>query len=139
MVACVGRNSEGCIFHAETKSFPAGSPLLGEAYAALFSLKVADRLQIADVILEGDFQVVINALSGVEDDCPWSISSVISDPRQFSFLFRSCFFRFSPRDANYLAHQLACWAASSSFEGCVPHSHELLCNFPWVYAGFDPP
>lgn len=59
-------------------------------------------------------------------------------PPRFFFYALSLVTKLTLRDANNsLGHHVAHWVAFFSFEGCVSYSHELFCNYLWVYAGFD--
>ncbi|KAB1227261.1 hypothetical protein CJ030_MR1G029369 [Morella rubra] len=137
-VACVGRTSSGLVVFACSKLFPAQTPLIGEALAAAFGIQQAAIRGVQNLKLEGDSLVVVNAFSQDPSLCPWSLDSIVANSQLIVSSFLSWEFLFSSCSANSLAHDLARWAASSLFEGSVPHSLELFGSYPWVDMGLIP-
>lgn len=129
-VECVCRDSDGAILGASVALGVATDPVVGEARGAVLGLQTAIDLRLASVILEVDSALVVDALQCSRAPCPWLISMDVCNARVLIDSLQACKVVFSPRSANSLSHDLARWAASSSFEGCLSPSLELLCNYP---------
>ncbi|KAL0009259.1 hypothetical protein SO802_010761 [Lithocarpus litseifolius] len=95
--------------------FPLGA-LEAEAKAAECGLIFAWELGLREVIIEGDSQVVIHALS-TEQPAPLSIQQLISGTKTWLPNFRAWKARFARRDCNKAAHLMARHA--KEIEDCI--------------------
>ncbi|KAL5566025.1 hypothetical protein UlMin_029189 [Ulmus minor] len=109
-VACVAHDSKGDILSWGSKIIPLCSPLVAEACAAEFAIDFAASSRWSAVNFAGDAKIVLDALSSLRSNVFWSISAVLDNCilKLNSFVFWS--FSFAPREANFLAHNLARWA-----------------------------
>ncbi|KAB1215305.1 hypothetical protein CJ030_MR4G018391 [Morella rubra] len=139
MAACVCRDHQGKILYAAAKKLCCVDSTMGEAEALWFGVSIANQFSWPDVIFEGGPLVVMTAVDRPLSDCPWQIESVVA-------MIKSCFaahpsFKcsFSPWCANFAAHSLAQWAASSLREGCFLEFCGHSDRLPRIYEGSDPP
>lgn len=115
----VFRNDLGVVLGAWTNCFKSENSFCVETEAAVQALKIAQSLQLERVTFEGDALNVILAFSGVSDAEDWRARKLLSDGRNLMANHLFWFLIFSPRSGNTLAHNLASWAADSSFCGHV--------------------
>jgi hypothetical protein len=96
---------------------------VGEALATQLAIFLACFLNLYRFILEGYFVVVIQALNQPFSDLDWRISYIIleslDDIPSTSFWEA----RKINRSANFCAHLVACWAATSFHTGSIPFSY----------------
>jgi hypothetical protein len=129
-LAAVCRDEFGKLLYVWTDSNVKGSSTWAEAHATLLAAKEASKLQLKYVILEAHSQIVINALNQVSECSDWEIEDIVADIR--SILDSSCsswLAHFVHRDLNFLAHNLASWAADCSSRGPVT----ISTIPPWVF------
>ncbi|OVA02226.1 Reverse transcriptase zinc-binding domain [Macleaya cordata] len=108
--AAVARNSEGALLGCITSVSECSSPIEAEAFAFLLGASFASRFHTERVIIEGDAKLVVQAISGTQEDIPWRIQSHISDLRHVLHRDDNLEFVFIKRDANCVAHSLAKFA-----------------------------
>lgn len=70
LAVCVCRDSEGHVLFVRTKRLPPCSPLMGEAWAALYVAQEAFLLPTQGIILEGDSLLVIEAIQNPSSAMP---------------------------------------------------------------------
>ncbi|KAB1212350.1 hypothetical protein CJ030_MR5G025120 [Morella rubra] len=114
------QNNAGQILFAWSKRASPGTPLVGEAKAALFAVQEASFLDYPLIEFEGDNLQVCNALSLDDFQPDWSISSYILDAKALSCNQSSRKVHHVGRDANRVAHNLAKWAARENVVGNIP-------------------
>ena len=121
-VAVTGRDQEGKFVAAWEEQLCPGSPLSGEANAALWAIQRAANASFKNVVIEGDSWNVIEPLRNQESTPHWSIKSVVEDILYFAKGFDNVNFSFVLREGNEVAHLLARWAAFLNWNGPVPIS-----------------
>lgn len=139
MVACICRDFQRRVLHVETKRLQTVDPTLGEAEALWLGVQVADRFSWETVYFEGDPMIVMEVVSKDLSECPRLIEAIISRGQSLVSATSAFSLSFIPRCANYAAHSLAQWAASSRREGCFPEFCGLHSRSSWVFEEFDPP
>lgn len=104
------RNSNGSIIKAWTGYSNAPSPYVAEAEASLQTLRMADEMQISNLILEGDALNVIRSIKGDNTCIEWQGKQSIISCRKL--LSDHCFWAMYHvyRERNWAAHNLAKWA-----------------------------
>ena len=83
-VAIIGRDQEGKFVAAWVGQLCPGSPLSGEANAALLAIQRAADVGFKNVVIEGDSWNVIEPLRNHESAPHWSIKSVVEDILYFA-------------------------------------------------------
>jgi len=78
--AYFNRDWEGTVLKAGSHHYGCASVLLTEARALRDGVQAANMVGFHNIIIEGDNQIIINALLGVISS-PWKISTVINDVR----------------------------------------------------------
>ncbi|KAL5698383.1 hypothetical protein ACHQM5_029431 [Ranunculus cassubicifolius] len=104
--AAIARDCEGKIQGGCAKFIHAYKVEEAEAQAVELVLLMAWQQEWRDIILEGDCQVVIEALKG-KDAGHWSIRAIIDHCRKMCKYLNSVSICFYPRLGNTLAHNLA--------------------------------
>jgi ribonuclease HI len=106
-VAAVIRDSKGNFLAASTTFLPSVAlAAMAEAMAMREGLALANRLGCNNVIMESDSTETVEAFSG--EDVWWGDSSAIfADCVDLASLIDKISFKFSPREANGVAHELA--------------------------------
>lgn len=117
--AVVGRDSDGFVKGLLTKQIFCTSPARGEAEALVLALELCELLSVNSVILESDSMDVINSLKSPSEDCPWTITDYISLYRSKLNLLIAWDIMHIHRSANFAAHNLAKWSASSFVFGLL--------------------
>ncbi|KAL5583449.1 hypothetical protein UlMin_015891 [Ulmus minor] len=112
-IACVARNDKADIVRWEARRIDLYSPLVAEALAVDMAIKMAVQANWRYICLMSDFKIVIEALQNRNSDSPWSISSILDNCKLNVCNFAAYSFVFSPRAANFLAHNLAKWCLHS--------------------------
>ena len=108
------RNDNGLIMAAFTQTIPLPTSVeMMEVLAARNALVLAKELCLNQVLLEGDSEIIINALSNVGRDSS-SYSHILLDIKLLTHAFMGVSFCHSRRQANKVAHRLA----------------RSACNFP---------
>ncbi|XP_039003792.1 uncharacterized protein LOC120130668 [Hibiscus syriacus] len=101
------RNNEGKIMGACRRFSPRITlPFAAEAQAAVHAMVFVLDLGFKEVIIEGDSRSVVSRLSSTDPDFS-EIGAFIWDARRRSEAFSTRAFRFTPRNSNRAAHQLA--------------------------------
>ena len=129
-VAVVDRDQEGiCVATWAEQRIP-GSPLFGEASAALMAIQKAAEVGFKNVVIEGDAWNVIEPLRNQVAAPYWSIKSVVEDILYLAKGFDNVNFSFVCREGNEAAHLLARWAAFLNWNGSVSISNlsPLICQ-----------
>ncbi|KAL0013718.1 hypothetical protein SO802_000787 [Lithocarpus litseifolius] len=121
-VAVVGRDQEGNLVAAWAEQRCPGSPLFGEANAALLAIQRAVEAGFKNVVIKGDALNVIEPLKNQLTVPHWSIKTVVEDILYFAKGLDNVNFSFVCRDGNEVAHLLARWAAILNWNGPVPIS-----------------
>ncbi|XP_050238292.1 uncharacterized protein LOC126687779 [Mercurialis annua] len=105
--ACVARNHNGKPIHSHAQVFNhVQSPMVVEALALREAILVARRLQVMEIIFEGDAKCIIDAMKGelsVDLDC----DVILEDCRRLCQTFRLVSFEFIRRSGNWVANYLA--------------------------------
>jgi hypothetical protein len=136
--AAVCRDSKGKIIKAIAQTNPSCEPTYGEALAAQLAASLAAGLKLTKFSLEGDSQIVINALTTPSITVDWHIESVIANALTLipsSSLWEA---KKIHRSANFCAHHVAYWAAARVFSGCIPTYFPPPPSSP-ICSGKDPP
>ncbi|KAB1213710.1 hypothetical protein CJ030_MR5G004853 [Morella rubra] len=134
MLAVVCRNSDGLLLFAWTKRLPPGTPLVGEARAALFAVQEACLLSYPLVVFQGDNLQVCRTLSQADFSPDWSIDPIICDIQALLEAHASWSFSHVRRGANLLAHNVAKWAVNENLDGSIPP-----CCIPFDILCYDNP
>ncbi|KAL5572339.1 hypothetical protein UlMin_021936 [Ulmus minor] len=108
-IACVARNDKADIVRWEARRIHLCSPLVAEALALDMTIKMAVQANWRYICLVSDSKVVIEALQDRSSVSPWSVSSILDNCKLNVCNFTAYAFVFSPRAANFLAHNLARW------------------------------
>ena len=122
-MAVVGRDQEGFCVAAWAEQRIPGSPLIGEASAALLAIQKAADAGFKKVVIEGDAWNVIEPLRNQVAAPHWSIKIVVEDILFLAKGFDNVKFSFVGREGNEAAHLLAGWAALLNWNGPVPISN----------------
>ena len=137
-LAIVGRDDKGDLMFAWAKQIEPGSPLMGEAKAALCAIKRAIENGFSKIIVEGDAWNVIDPLSNTGMTSHWSIAEVITNILDFVKCFDDISFSVY-REGHVSAHLLAKWVAFVNWVGPVPISKvSLLVSETVERDGFRP-
>jgi hypothetical protein len=137
--AAVCRDSKGKIIKAIAQTNPSCEPTYGEALAAQLAASLAAGLKLTKFSLEGDSQIVINALTTPSITVDWHIESVIANALTLipsSSLWEA---KKIHRSANFCAHHVAYWAAARVFSGCIPTYFPPLLPLLYVVVKIHPP
>ena len=110
-LAIVGKDDKRDLLFAWAEQIEPGSPLVGEAKAALCAVKRAIENGFSKIIVEGDAWNVIDPLSNTGNGPHWSIVEVVTDILDFVKCFDAILFSFVYREGNVPTHLLAQWAA----------------------------
>jgi hypothetical protein len=132
--ATLCRSSDGNIIHMASLISPPFSLNMGEALVAQLAISVNGSLNLDQFILEGDFEVVIQAINFPFSNQDWRISPVImsslkSIPSNSLWEARKI-----NRNANFCAHSMARCAAARSYFGSIL----ISISFRSPDSGFDP-
>ncbi|XP_056690230.1 uncharacterized protein [Spinacia oleracea] len=100
------RNNEGISISACTFNLGQTQAFMAEAIALHKGLQEARRLQIDNLLIEGDNLLIINAVKGVWST-PWKISNIISDIKHLLTLFTTWDIKHIFREANSAADWIA--------------------------------
>lgn len=92
-----------------------------------------------EVILEGDFEIVIKAIQLWPQKSNWRIHSLVQEIRAVCCRLQSWQAVHVYRGPNELVQDLARWAAAEFSSVCIPCSCEHSLNLSWLYASSDPP
>jgi ribonuclease HI len=123
-LAVVARDENGQILNAWANEHIPCDPLQAEAAALFWAVQLAIQKDFKHVIIEGDSKICINALNGNLNSVNWSISSIVCNIFDLCKYFSSCFFFWTRREANGVAHSLA--KAASSLRS--PLFFSCCCN-----------
>ncbi|KAL0009349.1 hypothetical protein SO802_010851 [Lithocarpus litseifolius] len=122
-VAVVGRDQKGNLVATWVEQRCPGSPLSGEANAALLAIQRAVEAGFKNVVIEGDALNVIEPLRNQLIAPHWSIKFVVEDILYFAKGLDNVKFSFVCRVGNEAAHLLARWVAILNWNGPVPISN----------------
>jgi hypothetical protein len=75
-----------------------------EVSAICWTLELAIQENYLKVIIERDVKICVGNLIGQPEDWSWKISSLCNDSLDFALRFVSCFFCWTKREANTIAH-----------------------------------
>ena len=120
-IGCIIRNDKGLVMAAFTQVIPLPTSVeMVEFLAARSAIGFAQELSLDQIILEGDSETCINALSkgGWESS---SFGHIINDINFFASAIRSLSFSHTCRLGNKVAHRLA----------------RSACNFPLFHAWME--
>ena len=120
-IGCIIRNDKGLVMAAFTQVIPLPTSVeMVEVLAARSAIGFAQELSLDQIILEGDSETCINALSkgGWESS---SFGHIIKDINFFASAIRSLSFSHTRRLGNKVAHRLA----------------RSACNFPIFHAWME--
>jgi sensor histidine kinase YesM len=126
VVAAVISNFSSDIILAATQRLSSIDVLMGEAYAALLSSRLAASASAAHFLLEGDALLVTLAVSQPITFSSWHFSSYVSDIRLVLSSFQSWHASKISKCANYCVHVLAKWAATHLMFGSTPIGFSIL-------------
>jgi hypothetical protein len=137
--AAVCRDSKGKIIKAIAQTNPPCEPTYGEALAAQLATSLAADLKLTKFSLEGDSQIVINALTTPSITVDWHIESVIANA--LSLISSSSLWEAKKiyKSANFCAHHVVYWVAARVFSGCIPTYFPPLLPLPYVVVKIHPP
>ena len=122
-IAVVARDQKGIITNAWAKEIELSDPVVAEAAAINWALQLAANEEFANICVESDAKVCIDALAGSIDDCWWNIRAITARSLDLAVNFDSCNFLWAGRNANQVAHMLAkvIFSIDSPFS-CTSHS-----------------
>jgi hypothetical protein len=123
--AAVCHNSEGQILHM-ISHISSCSPNMGKALAAQLAISLASSLFLDCLILEGDSEVVLQALKHPNSTLDWRISPIIFESLDTIHFASSWEVRNINISANFYAHLVARWAATKSHSSSIPFFSPLL-------------
>ncbi|KAL5569589.1 hypothetical protein UlMin_026164 [Ulmus minor] len=120
-IACVARNDKADIVKWEARNIDLCSPLVAEARAVDLAIKMVAQASWKYICVVSDSKVVIEALQKRTSNTPWSVTSILDNCKLNLCNFDACSFVFTPRAANFLAHNLAKWClySCSSSQGLL--------------------
>lgn len=120
MVAAVARDQDACVLWVVSERVNSSSPLLGEALAAVLAIKTAVSFNSGYVSFEGDSSSLVAAIQSSPSSPNWEITNAVSDFMYLSSSLLVWSVSKIPKTANFMAHNIACWAFFVGTEGMVP-------------------
>lgn len=114
------RNEHGCVLGAWSYTFKSTNAYCAETEAALQAFKIAQHMGLKEALFEGDAANPILALQGLTAFDDWQAFASLSTGRNLFSMHNLWFLNYCPRACNQCAHNLAKWAASTSFSGNIP-------------------
>ena len=122
-MAVVGRDQGGKLVAVWAEQLSPGSPLFGEANAALLAIQRATNADFKNIVIEGGTWNVIEPSRNQESVPHWSIKPMVEDILYFVKDFDNVNFSFVFREGNEAAHLLTRWAALLNWNGPIPISN----------------
>jgi hypothetical protein len=119
VAAAVISDTSGAIIFAATSKLLGTDALMGEAAAALLASRLALSSDLDNISIEGDSFLVILALNSPSLFSSWNFCNLISDCCLVLDSFQSWNALKVSRSANFKAHSLAKWAASTRVFGSI--------------------
>jgi ribonuclease HI len=89
-IAVVARDHKGIITNAWAKEIELSDPVVAEAAAINWALQLAANEKFANICVESDAKVCIDALAGSIDDCWWNIRAITARSLDLAVNFDSC-------------------------------------------------
>ncbi|PON86378.1 Ribonuclease H-like domain containing protein [Trema orientale] len=123
--AGIARNDQGEIIAAFSNRWQCTHPLVAEVRAIQSAIHVASARKWEPVILESDCKEAVEYLTGSVESLPWIIVELVQECRAMISKFRFIEIALIPRVVNFLAHNLASWAANTCNFGELD-----TCNLP---------
>ncbi|KAL3645493.1 hypothetical protein CASFOL_010673 [Castilleja foliolosa] len=114
------RNEHGTIIDAATNHNTCLDATTAECIALWEACILISNKKMANMIFESDCLNAISFLIGEPKNCYWKVSLIIEQIRRIWTGWPSWIFKFTPRETNGAAHELAKWAQINLFVGQVP-------------------
>lgn len=108
--AAVCRNSNGEVLCIRTQKTRGRDPIEGEALAARLAFALAADFQDIDIVIGGDALLLVEQVENLNIQADWIIDAEVSTMRALLQNHANWSIHWSPRDGNYLAHNIAQWA-----------------------------
>ena len=125
VVVVIARDWRGELVFACSKKVNTTLPLQVEAEAILWAMQLAEPLNSASILVEGDSQVCFKSIAVHGMDIPWAIENAIQSVKFLASNLPYLSFGWVPREANGAAHSLAKWSLLYSVYGYFD-----FCNNP---------
>lgn len=115
--------------------------LSAEAFALLDACKLIANDGIKNAIFEANSLNAISYIQSAAGVSQWTANLIIEDIKKYWHLWPKWRLKFVARNADFAAHNLAKWAATSNWEGLVPPDSlpvKCFCDFgfPLVDSSF---
>ncbi|XP_026416973.1 uncharacterized protein LOC113312434 [Papaver somniferum] len=127
VAATVARDSYGRHLGSAAFCFDSFSSTVAEAKAYGLGLQLARRLQISNIIIEGDAEEIPKAITGNTNDIPLSIRSTVLSIQDRVKDFNEISFMVVPRDTNSIAHDLIQFAITNFVNRCWSYDEPSNC------------
>ncbi|KAL3624298.1 hypothetical protein CASFOL_033114 [Castilleja foliolosa] len=116
----VVRNVSGTIIAAKTNHHACLDATSAECLALLDACYLIRDSKTDNVIFESDCLNAISFINGEPKNSFWTASPIVDQIRRIWSGWPTWIFKFSPRESNGAAHELAKWAKVNDFVGLLP-------------------
>ncbi|XP_026452588.1 uncharacterized protein LOC113353058 [Papaver somniferum] len=122
----VARNHYGAFVGSETSIGTLCSPLIAEANGFILAARLANRLNLHNILIESDSISMLKYLNDVSTRVPWRVLNIVNELRAFISIFSQVVFQFVRRP-NDIAHVLAKFAVKHHVQAQWTSSQPPSC------------
>lgn len=112
VIAAIIRDSKGKVLEAKMQKIDLVDSLEGDAVVAKLGLELVRCQGFREVLLEGDSEIVINAIRCWPQISEWRIHTLVQQVQELGSRLQSCKAIHVYRGASSMVHHLARWAAA---------------------------